>query len=334
MTCVACRRAVVGMLAIVLVAGCATTGKPAPKVVQAQRPAHSQRTPRTPAAPVDFDDVQDSAPTTVPDVSHIPEPEPRDEPPSKYGNKSSYTVLGRTYRVMSQDAAKRYKERGMASWYGTKFHGRLTSNREPYDMYAYTGAHKTLPLPAYVRVRNLDNGRSLVLRVNDRGPFHPGRIIDLSYAAAIKLGVHLTGTAHVEVETVGPRGRARWSRDDERRAASPPADSADAADSGPRRNSRGAPQSQSREPRNVPAAPFADSRWMVQVGSFASLANAHRLRNQLEDSGIGPVVIDAPDGTEVLHRVRVGPLAGDGHTAAIERRLRGIGLTGVRIRAR
>lgn len=327
---VACRSAIAAMLAVALVAlvaGCATPVKP-PKKAHAPRPAQVQRTSRAPAAPIDFADVQDSAPTTVPDVSHIPEPEPRDEPPSKYGNMSSYTVLGRTYRVMSQDAAKRYKERGLASWYGTKFHGRLTSNREPYDMYAYTGAHKTLPLPAYVRVRNLDNGRSLVLRVNDRGPFHPGRIIDLSYAAAIKLGVHLTGTARVEVETVGPRGRARWSRDTARREAA----AAAAAEGAPGRNSRPRPQSQTGASRRAPATSVAESRWMVQVGSFASLANAHRLRTRLQDSGLGPVVIDAPDGAEVLHRVRIGPLSDDGDSAALERRLRDLGLRGVRVR--
>lgn len=321
---VACRSAVVGVLTIVLVAGCASTGKVRGR---ASEPLVQRASAAKPPRAIDFDDVRDSAPASVPDVSNIPEPEPRDEPPSRYGNKSPYTVLGRTYRVMGEDAAKNYRERGEASWYGTKFHGRLTSNREPYDMYAYTGAHKSLPLPAYVRVRNLDNGRSLILRVNDRGPFHPGRIIDLSYAAAIKLGVHLTGTARVEVETVGPRGRSRWKRDETRRSESP----RDVAYVPPARNSRAPSQSQSGVSRTLSGG---ESRWLLQVGSFGSLANAHRLRDRLRDADIGPVEIHAPDGADVLHRVRVGPLPEGAKLVAVERSLRELGLDAVRVRAR
>jgi rare lipoprotein A len=147
--------------------------------------------------------VADSAPTDgIPDVDQIPEPEVRDEPHSRYGNRSPYTVLGKTYRVL--DNAEGYDEVGTASFYGNKFHGRRTSNLEVYDMYAFTAAHKTLPLPSFARVTNLANGRSVVVRVNDRGPFHDGRIIDLSYAAAVKLGVDRAGTARVEVRGLMP----------------------------------------------------------------------------------------------------------------------------------
>jgi rare lipoprotein A len=147
--------------------------------------------------------VADSAPTGgIPDVDEIPEPEVRDEPHSRYGNRSPYTVLGKTYRVL--DSAEGYDEVGTASFYGNKFHGRRTSNLEVYDMYAFTAAHKTLPLPSFARVTNLANGRSVVVRVNDRGPFHDGRIIDLSYAAAVKLGVDRMGTARVEVQGLMP----------------------------------------------------------------------------------------------------------------------------------
>ena len=147
--------------------------------------------------------VADSAPTDgIPDVDQIPEPEVRDEPHSRYGNRSPYTVLGKTYRVL--DDAEGYDEVGTASFYGNKFHGRRTSNLEVYDMYAFTAAHKTLPLPSFARVTNLANGRSVVVRVNDRGPFHDGRIIDLSYAAAVKLGVDRAGTARVEVHGLMP----------------------------------------------------------------------------------------------------------------------------------
>jgi rare lipoprotein A len=147
--------------------------------------------------------VADSAPTGgIPDVDEIPEPEVTDEPHSRYGNRSPYVVLGKTYRVL--DSAKGYDETGIASFYGNKFHGRRTSNLEVYDMYAFTAAHKTLPLPSFARVTNLANGRSVVVRVNDRGPFHDGRIIDLSYAAAVKLGVDRMGTARVEVQGLVP----------------------------------------------------------------------------------------------------------------------------------
>ena len=141
----------------------------------------------------------DTVPDDVPDVDAIPEPEVRAEPRSRAGNKS-YSVLGKKYDVMQR--VDGYVEQGTASYYGKKFHGRLTSNQEVYDMYAFTAAHKSLPLPSFARVTNLDNGRSVVVRVNDRGPFHAGRVIDLSYAAAVKLGYRDRGTARVRVEAL------------------------------------------------------------------------------------------------------------------------------------
>ncbi|GAB3389595.1 septal ring lytic transglycosylase RlpA family protein [Lysobacter fragariae] len=144
--------------------------------------------------------VADSVPDDIPDVDSIPEPEVTDEPRSSVGNRKSYAVLGKKYQVL--DSAQGYVETGVASFYGKKFHGRRTSNLEVYDMYAFTAAHKTLPLPSFARVTNLDNGKSVVVRVNDRGPFHAGRIIDLSYAAATKLGYVKNGTARVEVRAL------------------------------------------------------------------------------------------------------------------------------------
>lgn len=129
---------------------------------------------------------------------------PKEEPPSPYGNPPSYHVMGQTYHVM--DSAQGYKEEGIASWYGTKFHGRRTSSGEVYDMFEMTAAHKTLPLPSYVRVTNLDNNRSVIVRVNDRGPFVSNRIIDLSYSAAHKIGVFRSGTAPVMVEHITEDG--------------------------------------------------------------------------------------------------------------------------------
>jgi rare lipoprotein A len=125
---------------------------------------------------------------------------PVEEPLARYGNQSPYTVLGKTYTVLPSN--KGYHERGIASWYGSKFHGRRTSSGEPYDMHLATAAHKSLPLPTYAEVTNLDNGRKMIVKINDRGPFHDDRVIDLSYAAAIKLGVDQTGTARVEVRAI------------------------------------------------------------------------------------------------------------------------------------
>lgn len=144
--------------------------------------------------------VSDSTPDHLPDLDCIREPQVTAEPRSRVGNKSPYSVLGKQYRVL--DRVDGYVEQGTASYYGNKFHGRRTSNQEVYDMYAFTAAHKTLPLPSFARVTNLDNGRSIVVRVNDRGPFHAGRVIDLSYAAAVKLGYRERGTARVRVEAL------------------------------------------------------------------------------------------------------------------------------------
>ncbi|AOH35353.1 septal ring lytic transglycosylase RlpA family protein [Luteimonas sp. JM171] len=155
--------------------------------------------------------IRDSAPDYIPDVDAIPEPEVVDEPRSRYGNRSPYTVLGKRYTVL--DDTQGFVEEGLASYYGNKFHGRRTSNMEVYDMYAFTAAHKHLPLPSFARVTNLDNGRSVVVRVNDRGPFHEGRVVDLSWAAAVKLDMHRQGTARVEVRALSPGEPARHDWD-------------------------------------------------------------------------------------------------------------------------
>ncbi|WP_217516690.1 septal ring lytic transglycosylase RlpA family protein [Vibrio metschnikovii] len=143
-----------------------------------------------------FDDI---APNTPISVAHIEDAYPQYEPYSLGGNRD-YTLRGQSYQIIRNPIG--FTERGQASWYGKKFHGHLTSNGEIYDMYSMTAAHKTLPLPSYVKVTNLDNGREAIVRVNDRGPFHEGRIIDLSYAAAYKLGVIQTGTANVDIAVI------------------------------------------------------------------------------------------------------------------------------------
>jgi rare lipoprotein A len=213
-------------LALILAACSGAPKKPTPAAttrVQPPSTTASQRAARrSPYAPAQEDPgkrgdytrgglyaphIQDSAPDGLADVDLIPEPEVSNEPRSRYGNRSPYVVLGKSYAVLS--SADGYDETGIASFYGNKFHGRRTSSLEVYDMYAFSAAHKTLPLPSFARVTNLANGKSVVVRVNDRGPFHDGRIIDLSYAAAVKLGVDRTGTARVEVRGLSAGENAR-----------------------------------------------------------------------------------------------------------------------------
>ena len=169
----------IGGLAVVALSGCTLVGPPSRSVV-----------PAGPAAP----------PSSSPAAVVVP----REEPPSRSGNMPEYEQSGRRYQVLG--SSRGYAERGVASWYGDRFHGRPTSSGEPYDMYALTAAHRTLPIPTYVRVTNLTNGRSLVVRVNDRGPFSDpdNRLIDLSYAAALQLDIVRAGTENVRVEAVEP----------------------------------------------------------------------------------------------------------------------------------
>ena len=171
-----------------------------PKVAAKKKPASSKEMHAKKVIPTDKDGAP---PGPIP--AFFKKVFPKSEPLSRYGNPGAYQVKGHTYEVMTNPSG--YRTRGMASWYGTKFHSRRTSSGENYDMYALTAAHKTLPLPTYVRVKNLSNGRVAVVKVNDRGPFHSGRVIDLSYAAAAKLGLLPKGTAPVEIEaltTTGP----------------------------------------------------------------------------------------------------------------------------------
>ena len=143
---------------------------------------------------------KDSAPKERIDLTHVPNAIPRHEERTIAGNKTPYKVMGKVYHVLNEPA--NYTGTGLASWYGVKFHGNRTSNGEVYDMYGMTAAHATLPIPSYVKVTNLNNQRSIVVRVNDRGPFHPGRIIDLTYTGAFKLGYLDEGTAPVRVEYI------------------------------------------------------------------------------------------------------------------------------------
>ncbi len=203
------------------------------------------------------------------DLAKVPDAVPRYEPPSATGNEP-YTALGRRYVPMKN--AQGYTERGVASWYGRKFHGKRTSSGDPYDMFGMTAAHRTLPLPSYARVRNLRNGRSVVVRVNDRGPFLHNRLIDLSYAAAHKLGIAQTGTGLVEVTAVFPE-----------------TEQVDAP---------------------VAARAVGEPVMYVQVGAFTVRENAEGLRIRLKSLGFEPMVMrHARDGVTEFYRVRMGPVA-------------------------
>ena len=159
-------------------------------------------------------DGRDGPPSRTISASDVKDAVPKYEPRSPYGNGPVYEVWGKSYRVM--DSAVGYREKGNASWYGSKFHGRSTSSGEPYDLYKATAAHKTLPLPTYAEVTNLDNGKTVIVKINDRGPFHSDRIIDLSYAAALKIGMVEQGTGRVDVRAItfdGQDANARLSDD-------------------------------------------------------------------------------------------------------------------------
>ncbi len=216
---------------------------------------------------------------------------------SSSGNPSSYVVFGKRYYVL--DSAEGFVERGIASWYGIKFHGRKTSSGEVYNMHAMTAAHKNLPLPTWVHVKNLDNGRTAVVKVNDRGPFVDGRVIDLSYAAAVKLGVKGPGTANVLISAID-RGQTR-------------------------------PTS---VVRTIPLTdqPEKDVPLFIQMGSFASQVNAANLVQDLRAANENSARISqlqTQDG--MFYRVRVGPLYDIDEANAVVRRLRSKGFQTARI---
>lgn len=252
------------LLATLGLSGCVTTPPPAPAAGQAR--------------------VKQVAP---PGPVPAPEP-PATQPPrtaSGAGNPPFYEVYGERYFVLPSSAG--YEATGIASWYGRDFHGKRTSSGEIYDMHELTAAHKTLPLPSLVRVTNLDNGRSVVVTVNDRGPFVKDRIIDLSYAAAKELDIVQAGTGRVEVQALA--GQSGAGPVVVKGVASAPAAAGSAV-----------------APTLVPAQQI-----YLQVGAFSNADNADQLKDQLESHGLRDVVIrrDASVSPEI-YRVRIGPLAG------------------------
>lgn len=232
------------------------------------------------------------------DVSLLTDAVPKVEPVTAAGNKSPYVINGQKYHLLPQ--AQGYVKKGLASWYGNKFHGRKTANGEVYNMYGMTAAHKTLPIPCYVRVTNLNNQRSVIVRVNDRGPFLGGRIIDLSYAAAKKLGYANHGTALVEVSVIDPIAYQRNAVEAPKIAATavsqnPPLQNA------PGLGNPGAPGA----PQNIQVNSF------LQVGAYRSYAAAWRVRQQVASFTTYPVAVDeiSRDAANAsLFRILVGPI--------------------------
>jgi rare lipoprotein A len=251
----------IALLGLLLAACSATPPRPSPS-------PSSSPTPPPAAVP-----ERSTPPPPPANLDAIPDPVPRAEPRSQRGNPVSYEVFGKRYFLLP--TSEGYKERGVASWYGPDFHARPTSSGEPYDMYAMTAAHKTLPIPCYARVTNLANGRSVVVRINDRGPFVDNRIIDLSYTAAHKLDMTRAGTTFVEVEVLTPGSLPEVAR-----ALAPP-----------------------------PPASIAQPGLFLQAGAFSVADNANQLAARLRAAGIANVVIRPPAGNVSLYRVRIGPVA-------------------------
>ncbi len=248
-------------------------------------------------------------PPSDPEVNpwNVPEAVPKYEPRSKYGNPDSYVVAGKRYYV--KDSAAGYREVGGASWYGSKFHGRRTSSGEPFDMYKMTAAHRTLPIPSYVRVRNLENDREVIVRVNDRGPFHDDRIIDLSWVAAVRLGLEQQGSARVEVEAITPDAGTRAVEIEPIEPARPlPATPIASPVPPPSVTPPPAP-----EPRPEAINPIQPGELSyLQVGAFADLENANRMANRLRTEGFPQVIVRSVKiRGQIVHRVLTGPFVNE-----------------------
>ena len=244
----------------------------------------------------------------------VPEVVPRAEPRSRYGNPAFYDVFGKRYYVLSSGTG--YLERGVASWYGPGFHQVRTSTGEIYDMYGMTAAHKTLPLPAYVRVTNLQNGRSVVVRVNDRGPFVGNRIIDLSYTAASKLDMLRNGTAFVEVrslDTLPVPAPAVTAAAGSATATITPATMLAAPIAAPTVTAATLEPMTTATP-SAAGAPVAGAPLFIQAGAFSDPKNAERLADKLRGGGFGNVFVrDDEIAGRRMFRVRIGPVPDVAH---------------------
>lgn len=288
------------LLLAALVSGCASQSSP--QRVAGGEVGGATPAPAAPAAATGerYAMTGDAYPVAPPDVSTVPDAEPRVEQPSRAGNRSTYEVWGETYHVMPD--SRGYARQGTASWYGEKFHGYATSNGEIYDMYKMSAAHRSLPLPTFARVTSVSNGRSVIVRVNDRGPFHSDREIDLSYAAAARLGILDNGTGAVRVEAIDP---AHWIAERGGDRASPAATTPVAAS----REAAAAPNvaaSTSPAPAASATSNQAGDVIYLQIAALGSVEGAQQLQQRLAE--------ELPHGVRVkseadVHRVQVGPVS-------------------------
>ncbi|NOX92142.1 MAG: septal ring lytic transglycosylase RlpA family protein [Gammaproteobacteria bacterium] len=247
--------------------------------------------------------AQDSAPAKNIDHTRVANAVPRVEPRSKYGNPKSYVVQGKRYTV--RQSAHGFVQTGDASWYGTKFHGHRTSSGEPYDMYAMTAAHKTLPIPSYVEVHNLDNQRKIIVRVNDRGPFVSGRIIDLSYVAAKKLDITTRGTGRVKIRVINPAAPAK----------APQASTTPVALSSPA------------IPQRTTTITSNPGQLYLQVGAFTNHDKASQLLNRLVSATQQNVSINRKATNNYnVYRVRIGPLRSEADALKLRTQLSPLGI--------
>jgi rare lipoprotein A len=305
-------RALTALVMAALLAACAQTSR---------RPSPAPQQP-----------VPSPPPVTAPG-----QPVPRAEPRSSSGNPPFYEVGGHRYVVLASAAG--YRERGVASWYGPDFHGLKTATGERYDMFAMTAAHKTLPIPCYARVTNLSNGRSVVVRINDRGPFVGNRIIDLSYSAARDLDMIRNGTAFVEVQTLLPAASGSGA---ELPVTTPAASAAGVGPSNVPPVAAPAPQTPADAPDATPASPplaapptsgsvSITSHFYIQVGAYAQAENARRAAQKLRDAGLKNVLTLAPSVGEPLQRVRIGPIASVQEYDRMVARLSALGFPSARL---
>lgn len=255
---------------------------------------------------------KDGPPNYHVDASRIPDAVPKEEHLSKYGNYRRYVVWGKVYHTLP--TSQGYEEQGTASWYGTKFHKHHTSSGERYDLLAMTAAHKTLPLPTYVQVTNLKNGKQVIVKVNDRGPFSGNRLIDLSYAAALKLGMVGHGTAYVDVKAIDPIEYARRGTKYE---------PINLYASNTRHSSRKA------RTHNAPVQDIAENHnrtMYVQVGAFKNYAYAQKLRNRLQGITNSPINIASyKHAHHHLYHVRIGPFYDTASANRISQKLKNFG---------
>jgi len=264
----------------------------------------------------------DSAPLAPPkNLSSIPDAVPKNEPKSRGGNPASYQVFGKTYYVQPNSLG--YKEQGTASWYGTKFHGRKTSNGETYDMYAMTAAHKSLPIPTYLKVKNVANNKEIIVRVNDRGPFHGNRIIDLSYAAAAKLDILGKGTAVVQLEAINTSARSSNTSPSLPTYTTSQTLRPNPTTPLPLGNTPLPNVSTKIIPPKAPPMPTAtEANIYLQVGAFKNQQNAQSLKLDLRHKGIPVNQINVRQSdNSAIYRVHVGPYSSLAHADLMRVRL-------------